>query len=126
MTLPPFFTHSSALLTSTKPLALQEFLPLQVFSAPAQPPWPLHALIPAQCTSLPVLSVARAATLPASTRAAAALAISIPRPTPFILAPPFSSIPRANGAGLSNTTAASRPRLRPAKRQSAGILSPTD
>src|SRR5262249_54576468 len=84
ITLPPCLRHSSALLTSTNPLPLQEFFALQEFSAPAQLPFPLHALMPAHSTSLPALSVARATPLPASRSAAAALAMSTPRPVVFI------------------------------------------
>src|ERR1700756_2477662 len=84
-TLPPAFLHSSALLMSTTPLPLHSFLPLQAFSAPLQLPLPLQALTPAHSTPPPVLSVARATTLPASTRAAAALAMSIPLRTAFVL-----------------------------------------
>src|SRR5215469_12409876 len=80
-TLPPALVHSSALLRSTYPCPLQSFLPLQEFSAPAQLPLPLHALIPAQCTSPPAFSAARATTLPARIRLAAALAMSMPRRT---------------------------------------------
>src|SRR5256886_6711756 len=84
-TLPPAFLHSSALLMSTNPLPLHSFLPLQAFSAPLQLPLPLQALTPAHSTPPPVLSAARATTLPASTRAAAALAMSIPLRTAFVL-----------------------------------------
>src|SRR6266404_545866 len=77
-TLPPAFLHSSALLMSTNPLPLHSFLPLQAFWAPWQLPLPLQALTPAHSTPPPVLSAARATTLPARTRAAAALAMSIP------------------------------------------------
>src|SRR5690242_19881688 len=84
-TLPPAFLHSSALLMSTNPLPLHSFLPLQAFSAPLQLPLPLQALTPAHSTLPPVLSAARATTLPASTRAAAALAMSIPLRTAFVL-----------------------------------------
>src|SRR2546426_965626 len=85
ITLPPAFLHSSALLMSTNPLPLHSFLPLQAFSAPLQLPLPLQALTPAHSTPPPVLSAARATTLPASTRAAAALAMSIPLRTAFVL-----------------------------------------
>src|SRR5258707_15476100 len=74
--LPPAFVHSSALLMSTNPLPLQSFLPLQAFSAPLQLPLPLQALTPAHSTPPPALSAARATTLPARMRAAAALAMS--------------------------------------------------
>src|SRR5882724_10586454 len=85
ITLPPAFLHSSALLMSTNPLPLHSFLPLQAFSAPLQLPLPLQALTPAHSTPPPVLSAARAMTLPASTRAAAAIAMSIPLRTAFVL-----------------------------------------
>src|SRR6266478_891493 len=85
ITLPPAFVHSSALLMSTNPLPLQSFLPLQAFSAPLQLPLPLQALTPAHSTPPPALSAARATTLPARMRAAAALAMTIPFRTPFVL-----------------------------------------
>src|SRR6266446_7866149 len=79
---------------STNPLPLHSFLPLQAFPAPLQLPLPLQALTPAHSTPPPVLSAARATTLPASTRAAAALAMSIPLLTVCIRSP-------SSGGGLT-------------------------
>src|SRR5207244_11134538 len=53
-------------------------------------PLALHPLPPAHSAPPPVLSAARATTLPASTRAAAALAMRVPVRTAFVL--PFSSV----------------------------------
>src|SRR5437867_10354256 len=86
--LPPFCVHSSALV-STQPCPLQEFCPAQECSAVAQLAFPLHSLMPAQCTiSSPALSVARATRLPLVIRLATALAIMIPLPNAFIVVPP--------------------------------------
>jgi hypothetical protein len=123
-TLPPFLVHSSALLTSTNPFPLHSFLPLQEFSALAQPPWPLQALMPAQCTLPPVFSSARAVTCPERTSAAAAPAINMPFPIAVRFMGPFLGcgfgltlrrMPRGSLEGgllaaLSNVTAlSSRP-----------------
>src|SRR6185436_18507334 len=78
MTLPPLDLHSSAVALTT-PLPLQEFCPAHEFPAPAQPPWPLQALMPVQLTLSPAaLSSARAVTAPERNSAAAAPAIRIP------------------------------------------------
>src|SRR5882724_8381557 len=108
-TLPPAFLHSSALLMSTNPLPLHSFLPLQAFWAPWQLPLPLQALTPAHSTPPPVLSAARATTLPARTRAAAALAMSIPLRTAFVLPfIPVSSLCLVVGVTSRNRASASR------------------
>src|SRR6185503_14921198 len=78
MTLPPLDLHSSAVALTTR-LPLQEFCPAHEFPAPAQPPWPLQALMPVQLTLSPAaLSSARAVTAPERNSAAAAPAIRIP------------------------------------------------
>src|SRR5581483_1842055 len=97
-TLPPFFAHSSALM-STNPLPLQEFFPAQLFPAPAQLPLPAHSFTPEHFTlasllpaSMSFMSAARDPR--AAKRAATDNATSVPLVESFTVPSAFTSVAR--------------------------------
>ena len=75
--MPPFFVHLDFDIMLT-PWPLQEFLPLQAFSAVLQAPWPLQALTPTQAIFFEASASETVTKEPAANKVAAASASEAP------------------------------------------------